>query len=215
MKKIKFILLILIVSVQFSFAQTSSKNNQDDIEYTWGIEYSQRFLFFDNAKWNSLIPQNSNLPELGPTVRFHGFRFYVESNNRLCFGFSAYGALSEKRNENGYTNWEGAKAGFFFDVRKKAIFDLYGNLGFTFGCGRFNFLSMDNSGTGISGYSNAVMFDPFIGFSYYIADQFILKSTISTSFDTSGDKDWVGTDQEEWVLPRGFMLSFTIGSRFH
>jgi len=215
MKKIRFILLILVVSVQFSAAQAFSKNNQDNGEYTWGIEYSQRFLFFDNEKWNSLIPQGSNLPELGPTVRFHGFRFYVESNNWLCFGFSAYGALSEKRNENGYTNWEGAMAGFFFDVRRKLIFDLYGNIGFASGCGRFNFLSMDNSGTGISGYSNAFRFDPFIGISYYIMNQYILKSTISTFFDAWRAKDWVGTDQEKWVLPRGFMLSFTIGSRFH
>ena len=207
------ILLIMTILVQLGSTQTSD-NNDTRSKYLWGIEYSQRFLFHDQNKWNAVIPSGSGLPELGSTVRFHGFRFYVESKNRLCFGFSAYGALSEKNNDKGYTNWEGAMAGFFIDYRIKLLFDLHGNMGLTAGCGRFNFSSMENNGIGINGYTNALLFEPFIGFSYYIADRFIIKLTASTIFSFSRARDWVGTNQNEWVLPKGYILSFTIGSRF-
>ena len=37
---------------------------------------------------------------------------FIESNNLIRFGLSAYKALSEAQTSIGYTSWEGAMAGF-------------------------------------------------------------------------------------------------------
>jgi hypothetical protein len=205
----KIVLFILSVFLFFNVSAQTDKKNKS---ITMGFCY--RNLFIDMDKLNDLIPINESLPLLNSNVRFHGGTLYGDLTNWLSFGFSAYGALNQKSNDYGYTNWSGAMAGFYADIHKELFKNFYIGTNFTFSCGRFNFSSMNNNGVGINMYTDVFMPEPGAGIKYVLADKLLLKVDVSTIFSVFETNKNLGTNSDEFVKPKGIMLTFTVGYKF-
>lgn len=210
---ISYVLVLMLGTCSAGFSQDVRRIPEEPSVLGFGPEYGQRLLFFDSDTWNGLIPEGSRLPELGRFVRFHGGGYSAELFDWLTFGFSVWGAMAKKWNDLGYTNWEGAMAGFFFEARYRLAPDFYADLGIALSCGRFNFLSVDNSGAGVICYTNALLPEPSIGVRFVIADRYVINLKASTFFHLWEDGVWIGTTEQVLVLPQGVMLSLSIEYR--
>jgi hypothetical protein len=183
--------------------------------FLWGAEYSYKLLFYDTDKWNSLTLEDSGLPVFDSPMGFHNFRFFLGSIKKIHCGLIAGFALSEQKKEDGMNKWEGFMAGAFLEARRKLLFNIRGHAGFNFGFGRYKIVSMYHySGVGISGHTQALFFEPYVGFSYSVTKVLVLKNTFSTFLDVGRNWDLSEGESDESVLPRGLILSFTVGVEF-
>lgn len=215
MKKIPLVLVMLICLMLPDFGYTFVPRHRKKRRFLWGVEYSYKLLFYDTNKWNSLTTEDSGLPMFDSPIGLHNFQFFLGSIKKMYFGLIAGFALSEQQSDVGINKWECFTAGAFFEVRKKAFFNIYGNVGCQLGFGRFNIVSMFHySGMGTSGHTQALFFEPYVGFSYPVTKVIVLKNTFSTFFDFGRNWDLSEGDSDESVLPRGLILSFTVGLEF-
>jgi len=215
MKKIPLVLVMLICLMLPDFGYTFVPRHRKKRRFLWGAEYNYKLLFYDTDKWNSLTPEGSGLPVFDSPMGLHSFRFFLGSIEKIHFGLIAGFALSEQKTEDGMNKWEGFMAGAFLEARKKMIFNIRGHAGFNLGFGRFKIISMYHySGMGTSGHTQALFFEPYVGISYPVTKVLVLKNTFSTFFDVGRNWDLSEGDSDEPVLPRGLILSFTVGVEF-
>ena len=108
-------------------------------------------------------------------------------------------------------------AGGFFEFHKKLISRFDGLMGFSLGYGKYQLTSTFNYYyvTVVSGSTGAVFFEPQLGVRYRVTRRIHIKCLFSTFLDFGRDWDMKGTNLEEPVLPRGFILSFGFGMRFY
>ncbi len=187
----------LIISFIWFFILFNTHSVYGESEF--GMGFGIKHLYYDYEKLNKLVYQD-DLPKLKGPLWLHGGEFYGHRKNWVTIGFSAYGALQEEQNDHGYTNYEGAMAGFFVEGSNRFKSDLYGRASFTLSCGRFNFASMYDNGNGVNGYANAMFAEPSLGLGYKILNRLDIILFWSSIYSINEHVTWVGSTQEKDVL---------------
>ncbi len=206
----KTITKLLIITMLFTTISAENKRERRFFEPSnsaFSMSYSQRVLFYNDSRFSKITPDGYAL--LDSPIRMHGGRFQGKLTHFLTIGLSAYGALDETENDSTYTTYWGALAGFFAELRKTILNERITFLAtFILSCGQFSFSTINNSGSGVYGFTNAFYFEPGIGIDIKLFRPLFFQCNYSYIVADAGTTNWYNGGDGESLSPFGHNIAF-------